>query len=268
MQAPYGSWKSPIDATLIVSHTIGLGHPVATNKGLFWSESRPSEGGRVVVVELRPDGSRVDRIPEGFNARSRVHEYGGGAWTVSGETLWFVNDADQRVYRQQGHTPPQALTAADSMRYADLQPSPSGKTLVAVQEEPGRNGAEAINRLVMLATDAIGAAPTVIAEGEDFFASPRFSADGHRLAWLSWNHPNMPWDQTRLWVADILADGRLSTPTMVAGGEQESIFQPVWNANGDLYFVSDRSGWWNLYTWSGAKPRPLLPMAAEFGLPQ
>jgi len=273
MPSPYGSWKSPIGAEQIVSRSIGLSKPLAAGQksdGILWAESRPTEGGRTVIVERRTDGSVIDRSPAGYNVRSRVHEYGGGAWTASGATLWFVNDHDQCIYQQQGDQPPQAIVAASDCNYGDLHPSPCGTQLIAVQEQAGSDGDETTDRLVSitLADGDHDCSVTVLAEGEDFYSSPCMSADGRRLAWLSWNHPGMPWDGSRLWLADILSNGTVANTSVIAGSEHESIFQPQWADNGDLYFVSDRSSWWNLYRWDGREVSALLPMQAEFGLPQ
>lgn len=267
MQTPYGSWHSPIDSTLITSGTIGLGHPVVTGAGERWIESRPSEGGRNVIVGRDLAGNVSDYSPAEVNVRSRVHEYGGGAWTASGDRLWFINDHDQRIYQQDSRQPAKAVSGTGTQRYADLQSSPDGSSLIAIREQTEAGGGEPISTLIMLDLDGSGR-ETTIAAGADFYASARFSADGRRIAWLSWDHPNMPWDQTTLWVADLLGGGQMSAPFKIAGGAGESLFQPQWGPNGELYVVSDRSGWWNLYSHTNGELYALLPMEAEFGLPQ
>ncbi len=250
--APYGSWPSPISADLLVERAVSLSGVRSAGGSAWWSEVRPSEGGREVVVR---DGHDV--LPPPFSARTRVHEYGGGAWTASGTTLYFSNDADQRLWRADGGTP-RPLTPPGESRYADACVSPDGRWLVCVRE---RHQAGVINDLV--AVPAGGGEPVALAGGRDFFSSPRISPDGRRLAWLAWDHPDMPWDGTELWVAE-LGDGRLGRPRRVAGGPEESISQPRWSPAGELHWISDRSGWWNLYSGDG---RPLAPMEAEFARP-
>lgn len=272
-EAPYGNWRSPISTRLITARSIALSHPLVAGKqadSRLWSESRPAEQGRTVIVEQQPDGQPRDRIPAGFNVRSRAHEYGGGAWTAAGPTLWFINDLDRRIYEQSSDAAPQAVTAKATCNYADLQASPDGNSLIAIQEMDARDDNEPISRLVRITLGDADRRGTIrtLAQGDDFYASARCSGDGRQLAWLSWSHPNMPWDSTRLWLADVLADGSLANPRPIAGGPEESIFQPQWSADGTLWFVSDRSGWWNLYRWDGQHSHAALPMQAEFGLPQ
>ena len=266
--AAYGCWRSPISAKLIVAHTIGLSGPLIYGDSRVWLESRPTEGGRNVVVERRADGRIHDLSQAGFNVRSRVHEYGGGAWVLDHRGLWFVNDSDQRIYHQAGAGPPRALTPPGTMRYADLQLDPVHERLIAVREEHHPDGTEPSNTLVSLAIDGRDGAGQILAQGRDFYASARFSPDGRQLSWLTWNHPHMPWDETELTLAQVDENGSIQQSHHIAGGSGESIFQPQWTQYGQLYFVSDRSGWWNLYGWDGHRAQAQLPMEAEFGLPQ
>jgi dipeptidyl aminopeptidase/acylaminoacyl peptidase len=285
--APYGSWKSPITPDLIVAGTIGLGQVVLDGEDVYWVEQRAMEGGRSVVVRQTPDGETSDVTPPGFNVRSRVHEYGGGAFFVADGTVYFVNFVDQRLYRQDPGQAPRPITPEASLRYADGLLDRARGRIVCVREDHTVEG-EAVNTLVAL--DPVGEQePQVLVAGNDFYASPCLSPDGMRLAWLTWNHPNMPWDGTELWVAEMKGDGALERAVKVAGGVDESIFQPLWSPDGVLYFVSDRSGWWNLYRWcppsvpfdrlragspagggevKGGHIEPLCSMEAEFGLPQ
>jgi dipeptidyl aminopeptidase/acylaminoacyl peptidase len=244
------------------------GNPRVDGDTLYWLEARPAEGGRFVVVRQGPAGGPRDLTPPGFNVRSRVHEYGGGAYTVFAGTVYFVNQSDQQVYRQGATPAPSPLTAPGPRRYADLVVDAPRRRLVCVAEEHAP-GAEPRAALVTVPLDASGDDPgRTLASGADFFASPRLSADGARLAWLTWDHPDMPWDATRLWVARFAPDGGLHAPRLVAGGPGESVFQPEWGPDGSLYFISDRSGWWNLYRWRDGAVVALAPMEAEFGLPQ
>ena len=263
----YGTWESPITSDLIVADTVGLMEARVVGEDVYWIEIRPQEKGRSVIVRRRPDGQveEVTRVP--FSARTRVHEYGGGAFTVHEDTVYFANFSDQRVYRQHLGSEPEPLTPEGELRYADMVMTHCGRGMVAVREDHSAEGREAVNTLVWLDPNG-GGAGKVLATGADFYASPRLDPKGDRLAWLSWNHPNMPWDGTELWVADISPEGVLSTPAKVAGGSTESIFQPEWSPGGVLHFVSDRTGWWNLHRWNSGGIEALYPMEAEFGRPQ
>jgi dipeptidyl aminopeptidase/acylaminoacyl peptidase len=267
--APYGSWRSPITAELIVGGTVGLGQIALDGDNVYWSELRPTEGGRYVVVCRTPDGRTEAVTAAPFNVRTRVHEYGGGAFCVDRGTLCFSNFADQRLYRWAPGSEPRALTPPLPLRYADLVVDRARGRLLAVREDHRAGAHEPVNTLVALPLDGEHEGQVLVA-GADFYAAPRLSPDGSQLAWLSWNHPDMPWDRTDLWVAPVEADGTLGPAVHAAGGPTESIFQPEWGADSSLYFVSDRTGWWNLTRWRGpaGSVEPLLPLAAEFGEPQ
>src|SRR5215216_3111848 len=246
--APYGSWRSPITSDLIVSATIGLSDIALDSGDTYWVESRPSERGRNVIVRRTPDGQIRDVTPAGFNARTTVHEYGGGAYVVSGGTVYFSNFTDQRIYRQAIDAAPQPVTLSENMYYADGVIDAGRNRMISVREDHTAPGRESANTIVGidLGGDEAG---TVLVSGNDFYSSPRLSPDGNRLAWLTWNHPNMPWDGTELWVADVLKDGTLQNANLVTGSATESIFQPEWSPEGVLHFVAEYSGWWNLYRW-------------------
>ncbi len=263
---PYGSWKSPITSEGIVAGVVGIGTAMFDGKDIYWSETRPQEGGRSVIVRRSPDSTVADVTPTPFNARSRVHEYGGGAFTAREGTVYFANFTDQRVYRTTG-TEPEPVTPEDSMRYADFAIAPERERLIAVREDRSDKEREPVNSLVWLDPANVGAG-TMAVEGNDFYSSPRFRADGTRLAWLTWNHPNMPWDGTELWVANVRSDGTLGDAELVAGGPEESVFQPEWSPDGVLHFVSDRTGWWNLYRARDGHTEALCHRESEFGLPQ
>jgi dipeptidyl aminopeptidase/acylaminoacyl peptidase len=265
--APYGCWQSPITAEAIVAGSIRLGDLALDGEDVYWSEGRPSEGGRNVIVRRTPDGKTTDLNPAPFNARTRVHEYGGGAFTVKDGTVYFSNYADQRLYRLTADSAPQPLTPEAKRRYADAAIDGQRDRLICVCEDHTVAGDEPANYLLSINLNN-GEDMQIIATGEDFYASPRLSPDRSQLAWLSWNHPNLPWDGTQLWVAPLQDDGSLGEAKCVAGGENESIFQPEWSPDGTLYFVSDRTGWWNLYRYRQGTVEPLLEMDAEFGLPQ
>ena len=266
--APYGSWRSPIDARMVAQAGRRLAAPSLAGDGaVWWAEGRPAEGGRVVLMRRAPGGEPEDVTPAAFNVRTRVHEYGGGAWTLAGDDLvLFVDFADQRLHRMRlGEEPvpitPQPQTPA-GLRYADIRLTPDGRTVVCVREAHGDGEAE--NQILALPLDRPDEA-TVLASGRDFYSFPRVSPDGTRLAWTCWEHPNMPWDGTELWVAP-LADP--DDATLVAGGPEESIFQPEWDDQGRLHFTSDRDGWWNLYRDEGEEVLQLTEEEAELAHPQ
>jgi len=265
--APYGTWSSPISLDLITRGRAFPTYPRFDGDALWWEEARPAEGGRQVVRRRRADGSIVDAVPAGVDVRTMVHEYGGAAWTVADRTLCFSDVHDGRLYRIGPDGRPEPLTVAGRLRYADLEVDVSRRRLICVGEDHSGEG-EAVNRLVTVALDGDGpVAPHTLVEGADFYAAPRVSPDGRRLAFLSWSHPDMPWDGTTLSVVALAADGRLGDAHRVAGGDDTWITQPRWSPAGDLYFVGEATGWMNLYRWRDGATEPVLPMAADFARP-
>jgi dipeptidyl aminopeptidase/acylaminoacyl peptidase len=265
--APYGTWTSPITAEAIAAGQVGLAQPALDRGSAYWLEARPREAGRTVLVRTTPDGNREDLTPAPFNVRTRVHEYGGGAYAVRDGIVVAVNFADQRLYRidRGGAARPLTPESGGKLRYADMELDLARERVLAVREDH-RAGGEPVNTIVALALSG-GDEGRVLIEGHDFFTSPRLSPDGRRLAWVGWDHPNMPWDGTRLWTAEIDADGSLSDVREIAGGDRESIVQPAWSPDNQLYFVSDRSGWWNLYRAANGSVSAICPMSAEFAGP-
>ena len=264
--SPYGSWRSPITSDLIVAGTVRLGQIELDGEDVYWIEGRPAEKGRNVIVRRSADGATEDVNPQPFNARTLVNEYGGGSFTVSNGEVFFSNFSDQRLVRVAAGSEPTAISPESKFRFADGFIDRQRNRMVCVREDHSEAGREAATTLV--AVDLANGEQTILAEGSDFYSSPRLSADGNQLAWLAWNHPNMPWDGSELWLADVLGDGSLTNKRLIAGGSAESIFQPEWSPGGELYFVSDRSNWWNLYRWRGGKVEAVCAMDAEFGLPQ
>jgi dipeptidyl aminopeptidase/acylaminoacyl peptidase len=262
---PYGSWLSPITSELIVAGAVGLSGSQFDGADVCWVESRPREQGRSVLVRQRLGSAPDDMTPAGFNVRTRVHEYGGAAVVLQGGVSWFSNMADQRLYRQDPGSAPIPLTPDDGVhRYADGTIDSQRGRWIGVRES--HVGSDVDNAIVDIDLTS-GGAGRVLAGGSDFFAAPRVSPDGRQLAWLSWRHPNMPWVETELWLADVGADGMPTASRMIAGGAGESVLQPEWSPDGALHFISDRSGWWNLYRLKNGTPEPLSPRESDFAQP-
>ncbi|HEY3841288.1 MAG TPA: S9 family peptidase [Bryobacteraceae bacterium] len=266
MTAPFGSWKSPITSDLIAARSIGLSEIRLDGDEIYWLELRPHEAGRTAVVN---HGSGQDLLPAPISVRTRVHEYGGGAWNVVNGSLYYSNFQDQRLYcLDRGAAEPRALTPEGPFRYGDGLIDPIRREWLGVREDHSAPGHESSNTIVR-----IGAGETrVLLSGHDFYSSPRLSPDGRSLAWLQWDHPRMPWVGTTLSVVRLDHEGMPEgSPVAIAGGERESVFQPEWSPDGsELFFISDRTGWWNLYRYSfnTQQGHAILPMEAEFGQPQ
>lgn len=253
---------SPVSAADTISDAVAVSEVRYDGGHLYWLEGRPSEGGRQVIVRRAADGTVSDLTSSPVSARTRVNEYGGGSLLVTDGVVYYSDFSDQRLYRLEPGSDPGAITpepsSPGSVRYADGAAIPNG-LLVYVRETHGEH-TEAVNDLVLI--DPATQNQTVLASGADFYASPRPSRDGTRLAWLEWDHPNMPWDETRLIVAPIGGE-----PLQVAGGVDQAVIQPSWASDGSLLYVDDPTGWWNLYRWDGNETTPVLPKDAEFGVP-
>ncbi len=287
IRSPYGTWRSPIAAADLARSAVTLSFVQVSDGVPYWVESRPAEGGRYVIVTpasrsgVTP-GSRgdiIEKTPPGFNARTRVHEYGGRPYCLGRDRIYFAHYPDQRLYVQ-GTGVPVALTP-EGYRYADFELDPSGTHLIGVREDHTGRG-EPRNAIVALDVSASGragdasparsgaaggeSAGAVLFGDSDFVAYPRLSPDGRRLAWIAWSHPDMPWDATRLYVAEWTPAG-LTGVRAIAGGPRESVVEPRWDADGTLYFISDRSGWWNLHRWRGDRVEPVFSIEAELATP-
>ncbi|MDT0353267.1 S9 family peptidase [Pseudonocardia charpentierae] len=266
--APFGSWTTPVTSEVVVGAAVRLGEVVVDGGDVVWAESRPSEGGRTQLVRRRPYGTTDELLPEGRNARTAVHEYGGAAWWVRDGVLWFTDWADQRLYHLEPEGTPEPLTPEPARprgdRYADGELSADGTRIVCVRERHlGDRAIDVVNEVVVLDARVPGE-PEVLVSGPDFVAAPRVSPDGTTLAWLQWNHPAMPWDAAELVVRD-LASGE---ETVVAGGPVESVTEPRWRPDGSLWFLSDRTDWWNLYRWQfGHDIEAVVRTDADIGVP-
>ena len=276
--AAHGSWASPVAAADLARAAVAMSDVRVEGDALIWRESRPAEAGRQVLVRRDADGRLHTITPEGFSVRSRVHEYGGSSHWRVGDATVFAHFADQRLYLQRGDAAPMAITPVD-FRYADCVVEPARNALLCVREDhtpsTRRANGEERNEIVRVAipaagaahdADALAAAGTVLVTGHDFVAYPRLDPSGRQLAWMSWEHPQMPWEHTRIHVAPLREDGRLGDPQVVLGGDR-SVLEPQWDTDGTLYFIDERSGWWNLYAWDGRAVRAVAPMAREFGGP-
>jgi dipeptidyl aminopeptidase/acylaminoacyl peptidase len=266
--APFGSWPTPVTSALVVEESVRLGELHVDADAVVWDEGRPSEGGRTQLVRRAADGTCTDLLPDGMNARTAVHEYGGAAWWVRAGVVWFVNWADQRLYRLEPGGEPVPVTAEPttprSVRWADGDVAPDGASIVCVREtHDGPAATQVRNEIVRISATEVSE-PEVLVSGPDFVAAPRLSPDGVRLAWVQWNHPSMPWDDTELIVRNLESGDE----AVIAGGRGESVGEPRWHPDGTLWFVSDRTDWWNLYRW---RPRSDIAtgvrMDAEIGTP-
>ncbi|MEM8948077.1 MAG: S9 family peptidase [Pseudomonadota bacterium] len=270
--AGYGTWSSPITPESLTEAQVGLGASSVDFGDVYWLESRPEEAGRTVVVRAMAssaDGVAIDDLtPAPFNVRTRVHEYGGGAFAAEGGILLAVNFADQRLYRLRPGSPPEPLTPESErkLRYADFAVLPRRGFVYAVREDHRGDG-EAVNTIVRIGLESGEDEGAIVASGHDFFAAPRLSPDGRQLAFLSWDHPNMPWDGTTLWLGKVADDGTVTDIEPIAGGADISIAQPCFSPEGVLHYVSDESGWWNVYRHGADGVQPLCPMDAEFAVP-
>ncbi len=264
--AEYGFWKSPFTSDLVVKESVRLGEPALDGGDIYWLEGRPAEKGRSVLVRRTPDGSRGDVSPEPFNVRTRVHEYGGGAYAVDRGTVFFSNFSDQRIYKISPGSEPEPLTPERLWRYADAAVDHGRGRLVTVREDHSDPSREPVNAIAAVSFQP-NAEQNILVSGADFYSNPRLSPDGRRMCWIEWRHPNMPWDGTELWMAEFATDGSLAARRKVAGGPEESIFQPEWSPSGELFFVSDRNGFWNLYRDSPSGAAAVHELEAEFGMP-
>lgn len=263
--SPYGSWKSPISTDLITQDAVGIENVILTGQDLYWIETLPTEAGRNTMIRQSVNGSPIELTPAPFNVRTRVHEYGGASFLVHGPDLYFSNFEDNLLYKRNENHTIEPITDDSNHRYADASVDTLRGRLYWVREDHTESSIFAETAIIAMDTD--GSNEKVIVSGNDFYSNPCISPDSKQLAYLTWNHPNMPWDETELWVADLNDNGSVSNARQVAGGPNESVIQPVWSPDGGLYFLSDRTGWWNIMRQTSSGVEAICPIDAEFGSP-
>ncbi len=264
--SPYGSWKSPFTAEELVKKSDSLAGVQVNSKGkVFIVETRPQDKGRTVLCEL-VDGKKIDITPSPLNIRNRVHEYGGGSCKIHGTTVYFSEFTDQRIYTQKLGEHPTPLTPEKKWRFGSYEIDATRNVIFAVRENHEIEEQEAQNSIVKISIDS-GEVSEVVS-GYDFYDYPKLSPDGKKLAYICWKHPQMPWDGNELWVANLDNNGQVISQKLITGGEEESVYQPEWNHDGSLYYVTDKTGWWNLYRNNFEKEENIFPTQAEFGSPQ
>jgi dipeptidyl aminopeptidase/acylaminoacyl peptidase len=258
--APCGTWKSPLTPDAMTKGMAGLGDISVDGDALYWLESRPEEQGRSVLVRRLPDGALQDMTPAPANVGSRVHEYGGGAYAVHDGRIVFSDKADGAVWLIPADGTPRKIAAVEGCRYADFRFVPGTDAVVCVREDHrGRPALDPEATVVLLNIARASNEGIVLARGADFYASPRPSPDGQRIAFLSWNHPDMPWDATQLHTARLLPSGLTDIVTVAGADQREAVVQPEWSPTGTLHFCTDRSGWWNIYQNGTTEPVTKVP---------
>ena len=263
---PYGHWPSPISAELLTAQGIRISEPQAINNRVYWLESRPQEKGRTALV-CDEAGVRSDLLPAPHSIRTRAQEYGGASYLATAQAIFYVLDSDQRIYRYDiAQQQTQAITPDGAYRYADFCYDPIRNRLIVVREDCTQNVHHPVSSIIVL--DLTKDEAYLLAQGADFYSNPRLSPDGTQLSFLRWNHPNMPWDGSECVLLELDQPGVIIRTSIIAGSAQESIFQPQWSAAGELFFVSDRSNWWNIYRWDGTSSQTLCLTNAEFATPQ
>ena len=264
----FGSWESTITTDLILNNSVSLGEISLFGDDIYWVEMRANEGGRYVVVKQTIDGKKTDAIPSGYNARTRVHEYGGGSYLVTNRGVVFSNFDDQSLYLVDANNVCKKLTIQEDCRYADIIYDKYRERLICIREDHSERAKEAVSSII--AVSLLESGNEIILQcGADFYSNPRLSNDGQKLCWISWFHPNMPWDNTSLFTSEINDVGQIGKASLVAGGDiNESVCQPSWSCDDILYFISDKNNWWNLYRLGENGIECIIKLDAEFAVPQ
>lgn len=263
---PHGHWPSPITAELLTAQSVRISEPQAVGACIYWLESRPQEKGRNGLV-CQSANVRTDLLPAPHSIRTRAHEYGGAPYLATDSAIFYVLDSDQRIYRYDiASKNAQAITPEGAYRYSDFCYDNARGNLIAVREDCTEDEHQPTSAIIAL--DVNNREIQILVQGADFYSNPRLSPDGNQLSFLRWNHPNMPWDGTECVLAQLNRPGEIINSAVIAGGITESIFQPQWSPAGELFFVSDRTNWWNIYRWTGTKTEAICALDAEFATPQ
>ncbi len=263
---PYGAWDSPLTGESMVQSSLRLGQIQVDGDKVFWTEGRPNEKGRTALMRWSISGTIQEYGDPGHDVRTRAHEYGGGAFLTDNSRCFYINNEDQQIYEVIDANKARQITDHQGFRYADLLIDEQRNCLFAIAEDHART--DDVQNMVVRIPLGDNGEQYVIAGGHDFYANPQLSPDGSQLLFITWDLPDMPWDSSQLWLASLDEKGNPEAVECIAGGENESIFQPLWDPDGSIYFVSDRSNWWNLYHYSSGISTCILKMDAEFGLPQ
>ena len=267
---PYGHWPSPVNADLLTQQSAKLSEPQTFGDDVFWLESRPAEKGRNALVQLSANGEHRDLLPEPHSIRTRAHEYGGGSYLITVDRIFYVLDADQRIYFLDRKTLEHlALSQLENFRYADLCWDEKRDLLICIREDHSqKNHNDGIEERSEIVSIDLNGNTKVLVSGADFYSNPRINPNGDKLSYLCWNHPQMPWDGTELYCAHLNAAGDITNTELIAGNKTESICQPQWSPSGDLFFVSDRNNWWNIYRYAENHVEIICDVQAEFATPQ
>ena len=262
VEAPFGSWESPITAELTTRNSVNPMSVRFDGDDLYWIEMRPDEDGRRVIVKMDAEGNVSDILPKGYSARTRVHEYGSGAYNVWNGVVYFSNHSDQKLYRFKPGNKPEALTE-DGYRYADFIMDKGRNQLISVQEDHTQNG-EPVNTLVSIKLDGNHHIETLFS-GTDFVSAPRLNLTGDKLVWITWDHPNMHWDDAKLWMGRITNNGQLKDIEAIVSRESLSAQEPRWSDDGKLYYIADPDNWWNFQRYEDGKSQAVHAIEKEFG---
>ena len=264
--APYGSWVSPISEANVAEDVIffeSMKIDPAFPENVYWSALDPAEHGRSLIMKYQT-GKIQTCLPKNYSARSQAYSYGGGEFTVNQDKVYFSNEKDNRLYMSENcGAEPSPITPSGNFRYADCVVAASQPALYCVREEIVKNQ-RSVNTLVRV--DLLNHNVRVVAQGHDFYSSPALSPDGKKIAWITWDFPNMLWDSNQLWMAEIQSNGDLAHIQSILNKKNVSVFQPQWSPGGVLYVVADPTGWWNLYRFDQNKLTNVYPAAAEFGV--
>jgi dipeptidyl aminopeptidase/acylaminoacyl peptidase len=263
---PYGFWPSSISTDYLTAQSIRYSEVKLYNHKIYWLETRPNEKGRSVLV-CYENQQLTELLPSTFSVRTRAQEYGGSCYCLTDKAIYFVKDQDQAIYQFDSATEDiQQISPEGSYRYADLIIDSHHGRLIAVRENHQESKLHPKSEIISI--DLQNSSCKVLVEGDDFYSNPQISPNGTQFSYLAWNHPQMPWDGSTCVVTDMDSQGNISSKKVIAGSTTESIFQPLWSPTGELFFVSDRNNWWNIYTWDGSSIRCIYELHAEFATPQ